>query len=108
MHDHPIADGSTPAGFHMNAQVPRGTDARACGCGAPRTRISFTGAAVCRACDERRTVAACFLAALVRGSTPDELLTLGALPPAPVDDAWDELERQEMLDALDLLLAVAA
>jgi hypothetical protein len=109
MHDeHPNAGGSMPAGFDVPIRIQREVEARFCACGALSTRMSFTGDPVCRGCDERRTVAACFLAAIVRGRTPDELVAFGALPPAPVDGAWDDLDRREMLDALDLLLAVAA
>lgn len=107
MHHHPTTDGSTPsAGFPVIA--PHLAEVLTCGCEAPPVAVSFTGMAVCRACEERRTLAAVFLAAMLRGATPDELLTLGALPPAPVDEGWDALDRVEMRDAVDLLLAVAA
>jgi hypothetical protein len=76
-----------------------------CECGAQATRQTFTGPPVCAQCRERRAIAASLLEAIVLGHTPEEILD-GSVPgPLRIDPASDALQRQEMLDHVDLLMA---
>lgn len=89
----------------------RGTRGQQCqgdcaDCGLPGAVIStFTGLKVCVACQRRRIEMASLLGAIVRWATPEEVRVLAPL--APEVTLWaDDPEHREMLDHVDLLLAV--
>ena len=100
----PLAGGlgaTSPLGFVTPAQPLPVDLSRPCvDCGSgPSAVATFTGVGVCRTCDRRRERVAVLLAGVVRGAIPEELATGRAVTIS------DDLERAELRDHVDVLLA---
>jgi hypothetical protein len=93
---------SSPPGFVVpHRALPIDREGPCADCGARLTvAATFTGGGVCRTCDRRRERVAALLAAVIRGAVPEDLTS-----PAAGETISDELERAELRDHVDVLLA---
>lgn len=114
MPNHPIPStglrlGVSPPGFEVHFTPRRALLGVPCAdCEARLATVAtFTGGpGICTVCDGQRSLLADLFAAFVRGATPEELVAEDLAAPAYPDAASRELERREMRDHADILVAV--